>query len=329
MSQIEILPASQAVIDRMGKVSYATYAPQEARIQRAFRDHLAALKQPDRPVEIFHTFQEGIEAVQDAARDAAWDAARAAAWAAAWAAARDAAWDAARAAAWDAARDAAWDAAWAAARDAARDAAWDAARDAAWDAAWDAAIANGVPQSHPQHQHFRAVWMPFVDAFEAGLFAYWIMPTKVIAVTCPIIRISENRVHGDGVPAVEWPKGERYYFWRGVRVPETYGAVPSERWQSAWILKEKNAELRRVLIQGIGYGKIARDLNAKTLDTWKEYELLRIDDVDVEPIVMVKMVCPSTSLTHAHRVPPDMVSAREAIKWCNWGIDKEEFLVER
>jgi len=27
-------------------------------------------------------------------------------------------------------------------------------------------------------------------------------------------------------------------------------------------------------------------------------------------------------------VPPDMKSAREAIRWVNWGIDPEEFCVQ-
>jgi hypothetical protein len=111
-------------------------------------------------------------------------------------------------------------------------------------------------------------------------------------------------------------------------VPKKYGSIKSELWKSEWLLEEKNAELRRVLIQGIGYGKIARDLKAKTLDSWKEYELIEIPGVDVEPIRMVKMICPSTGLLHAHRVKPSCTTARQAIAWVNHGIDKEEFEVE-
>nr|WP_264196540.1 hypothetical protein [Microseira wollei] len=40
------------------------------------------------------------------------------------------------------------------------------------------------------------------------------------------------------------------------------------------------------------------------------------------------MTCPSTGHIHALRVPPDMTSAREAIRWVNWGIDPEEFSVQ-
>lgn len=140
---------------------------------------------------------------------------------------------------------------------------------------------------------------------------------------------NETRLHADGEMACEYRDGYGIYCYHGVNLPTKYGSAKQHDWKSEWILKEKNAELRRVLIQGIGYGKICRDLNAKLVDSWKEYELLRIDNADVEPIIMVKMVCPSTGLLHAHRVPPDMDTARNAIKWVNHGIDKEEFIVER
>ena len=102
-------------------------------------------KRPRQAIETARRFANGEATCEelDAVWDAAGDAARAPAWAAAGDAAGAAAWVAARDAAWDAARDAAGDAAWAAAWAAAEAAAWYAARDAAGDAAgaaaWDAA----------------------------------------------------------------------------------------------------------------------------------------------------------------------------------------------
>ncbi|MEH1837484.1 MAG: hypothetical protein V7L20_01675 [Nostoc sp.] len=40
------------------------------------------------------------------------------------------------------------------------------------------------------------------------------------------------------------------------------------------------------------------------------------------------MTCPSTSFIHVLRVPPNMNSAREAIRWVNWGIELEEFAMQ-
>ena len=87
--------------------------------------------------------------------------------------------------------------------------------------------------------------------------------------------------------------------------------------------------MRRVLIQAIGYPRICQELQAIELDTWQEYTLLQIDNnVDIEPIYMLKMTCPSTGHVHAVRVPPFVRSASEAIGWINWGINPEEFQVQ-
>lgn len=70
-------------------------------------------------------------------------------------------------------------------------------------------------------------------------------------------------------------------------------------------------------------------MQATELDTRREYTLLKIDkEVDGELIYLLKMTCPSTGHIHALRVPPDMQSAREAIRWVNWGIEPEEFSVQ-
>ena len=99
-------------------------------------------------------------------------------------------------------------------------------------------------------------------------------------------------------------------------------------WQAQWLLEERNAELKRILIQKIGYDRICQQLQAVELDSWQEYTLLKIDNADVEPIYLLKMTCPSTGHIHALRVPPNVRSAKEAIRWVNWDIDPEEFSVQ-
>ena len=162
---------------------------------------------------------------------------------------------------------------------------------------------------------------------------HWFIPFEGLAILSekPIqLNLdAEGRLHAEGRMAIEYADGFGLYRWHGTNIPKHMEEIKPELWKSEWIITEKNAEVRRILIQGIGYAKIARDLKAKSVNVWKEYELLRIEDVDVEPIMLIKMTCPSTGLLHAHRVPPDITTCREAIKWCNWGIDKEEFIVER
>lgn len=119
------------------------------------------------------------------------------------------------------------------------------------------------------------------------------------------------------------------YAYHGVTLPEKYGKLHPNQWQAEWLLEEKNAELRRVLMQGIGYSRICQELQALELDTWQEYSLLQINnDVDIEPIYLLKMTCPSTGFIHALRVPPNVESARDAIAWANWEIAPEEFAVQ-
>jgi leucine-rich repeat protein SHOC2 len=102
-------------------------------------------------------------------------------------------------------------------------------------------------------------------------------------------------------------------------------------WKSQWLVHEGNTEIRRILIEQIGYEKICQDLEAVNIDTWREYTLLKIDGIcntytcdenlDVtthnEPMILIKMTCPSTGHIHILRVPPEMTRVQSAITWVN------------
>ena len=78
----------------------------------------------------------------------------------------------------------------------------------------------------------------------------------------------------------------------------------------------------------MGYEKICDKLGAIAIDSWREYDLLKIQaDVDVEPIFLLKMTCPSTNHIHILRVPPTMTSAEAAITGINHGIYPDRFAV--
>ncbi|NQE34462.1 DUF6745 domain-containing protein [Microcoleus asticus] len=161
----------------------------------------------------------------------------------------------------------------------------------------------------------------------------WIYPFEKMCFVCDRPRQlhfdSEYVLHAEGQPAVEFADKFSVYCYRGVRLPETIGQVPPQSWQASWLLTEDNAEVRRVLIQAIGYPRICQELQATELDTWQEYILLKIENnIDLEPIYLLKMTCPSTGHLHVLRVPPEVRSAKEAISWVNWGIDPEEFQVQ-
>ena len=121
---------------------------------------------------------------------------------------------------------------------------------------------------------------------------------------------NEQRLHAEGKPAIQFADKFSMYAYHGVGLPEEYGQLHPTQWHSQWILKEKNAELRRVLIQGIGYARIARELQAIELDSWQEYTLLKIEaDVYDDPIYLLKMICPSTGFM--------VVLQKVAVDWEN------------
>ncbi|MBD0308944.1 MAG: hypothetical protein ICV80_12700 [Microcoleus sp. T1-bin1] len=153
---------------------------------------------------------------------------------------------------------------------------------------------------------------------------------------------SNHRLHAEGKPAVRFADGVSIYAYHGVILPEWYGRLHPDQWQSKWVLKEQNAEVRRALIQGITYDRICQELAVTELDSWQEYTLLSIefdDDFSIrgnaKPVYLLKMTCPSTGHIHALRVPPNVrsssrasLTAQEAIRWVNWDIDPEEFSVQ-
>ena len=228
----------------------------------------------------------------------------------------------------------------------------DSVRDSVWNSVWasvGASVRDSVRDSVYGQQE--ASWLAFYEYFKeicgldsqtqklSGIWqisknAGWWLPHENLCWISErpniLHRDTQGRLHKDGDFALRYPDGWGIYAWHGVRLPRQYGSIRSERWQSEWLLKETNAELRRTLIQGIGYSRLCKELQAESLDSWREYELLKLGKtIDVEPVVMIKMTCPSTGLIHAHRVPQEIKTAREAISWVNQEIDPEEFVIER
>ncbi|BCL38950.1 DUF6745 domain-containing protein [Nostoc sp. MS1] len=106
--------------------------------------------------------------------------------------------------------------------------------------------------------------------------------------------------------------------WRGVEVSDAI-AFASKSITGQDILKINNVELRRVLIERLGYetflqqvGGLVRD---RDQDAGGERQLVYIPFEDDEPLMVLKVVCPSTGHTHVLRVPPYMQSCHQAAAW--------------
>jgi hypothetical protein len=58
---------------------------------------------------------------------------------------------------------------------------------------------------------------PMTEAFEAGLFLYWVRPREVVCVCQPALHVVDGELHRENGAAVEWASGERYWFVRGMK----------------------------------------------------------------------------------------------------------------
>jgi hypothetical protein len=106
--------------------------------------------------------------------------------------------------------------------------------------------------------------------------------------------------------------------WRGVPVDARIAFQP-ETITASEVLDQSNAELRRVLLERMGYDAFLNQAHAQTLDCDQdkggERRLLKVDLAGDEPLVCVSVLCPSTGRQYLIRVPPAMRTCRQAVAW--------------
>jgi len=163
-------------------------------------------------------------------------------------------------------------------------------------------------------------WLPFFEAFEAGAFSLLWTATEVVVSTLPsAVRVDDRRrLHCADGPAFAWLDIRDYYV-RGVYVPEYVVERPSEI-SVQKIDAEKNAEVRRVMIERYGQDHYLLDSNAQEIHRDDYGVLYRKEIPGDEPLVMVKVVNSTaepdgTFKDYFLRVPPNMTSARQAVAW--------------
>lgn len=116
--------------------------------------------------------------------------------------------------------------------------------------------------------------------------------------------------------------------WRGVSVTHQIAFFP-ETLKSADALAENNAEIRRVMIERIGFERFLAEVNARVLDDDRDpggpRQLLRVDLEGDEPLVCVSVRCPSTDRQYLIRVPPTMTTCRQAVAWTAGFDDPDDY----
>jgi hypothetical protein len=123
-------------------------------------------------------------------------------------------------------------------------------------------------------------------------------------------------IAGSGITSL--PGGHGFLLrWRGVHVSDRQAFAASLSGQE--ILRTDNVEIRRVLIERIGYelflqqvGGVIRD---RDTDAGGERQLICIAFEDDEPLLLLKVICPSTGHLHVLRVPPYMDTCHQSAAW--------------
>ncbi len=219
-------------------------------------------------------------------------------------------------------RSAAWSAARSAARSAAESAAWSAARSAARSAA---EINAASCFHHPTQVRLAAMWSPLASAFQHGLWLFWIAPTEIICVEQPSLWIEDDRLHRSDGPAVEWPAGERYYFWRGTQVPQEW-IMDKSSMDAATALTWPNIEQRRAACEIIGWKTVIAALSPRVINKHKNPqigELIEVDLPDSGRERFLRVQC-GTGRDFVLPVPRSCRTAMAAQAW-TWGLSAKEF----
>jgi hypothetical protein len=156
-------------------------------------------------------------------------------------------------------------------------------------------------------------------AIDAGLGNFEVYKDIIIIKSVPKFKTNlDGQIHCDNGPALKNINGEYEYYYENVKVSEKIILHPKLITISD-ILNEKNQSVRNVMIERYGLEKFLNDLKYEIIDSCSnedgESQLLKVKLNEIEPMMLVKVICPSTKRYYFLRVPPDMKTVKEAIAW--------------
>ncbi len=170
---------------------------------------------------------------------------------------------------------------------------------------------------------------------EMARSAGWWIPYDELAVISDRpreIHVDEDgRLHSHTRPAIRFTDGWEYCASHGVKIPNWIINNP-ELLSVTEINREHNLEIRRVMLEIYTLERYLEESNAQLLDRNDDPHvgsLYRISQNDDEDMVLLKvanstMEADGTYKTYVIRVPPDMITARQARAW-TFGFEAEEF----
>lgn len=181
---------------------------------------------------------------------------------------------------------------------------------------------------------------------ELAQSAGWMIPTSTVCyvVERPSVlkmQLEGNVVNCEDGPAIVFghvpPKVKviddyKMWGWKGVGVEKD--VVERPRFVTvARILKERNMETRRVMMERMGYDRFLKRADAQVEDRDRYGTLYRAvlrvpmadwhNRTEMENVQVVRVKCPSTGRIYFLRVPPEMDTAYQAVAW-SFGYSGED-----
>ncbi|HTJ40283.1 MAG TPA: hypothetical protein VL738_44365 [Dactylosporangium sp.] len=230
--------------------------------------------------------------------------------------------------------------------------------DAGWLAAFDAASAPASPgPSAPAAEPVEAapmfsagpvgaVWASTGKPADAALHAVqplaglagvarsasWWWPYANVAILSDrpdaLHRDNIGRLHAADAPALHYSDGYALHAWRGMPIPSELVDRLAHLTHRE-IAGERNAELRRVMLEHFGYERYLREAGARKVSQDECGVLWRLTFADDEPLTMVEVINSTpepdgTSRVYWLRVPPDTTSAHAGVAW-TFGLTEAEY----
>ena len=146
-----------------------------------------------------------------------------------------------------------------------------------------------------------------------------------------------GRLHNETGPALEYSDGYALYSWHGTRVNKEIILDPIVVSQ---IDSEQNAEVKRVMIERIGWDTYLRETNAELIDQYIDQlgNPVKLWKKDLgenfeNPLMMIELTNSTPEngkfKSYMFHVPVEMITAKQAHAWhCGFDCDEIEFVVQ-
>lgn len=156
-------------------------------------------------------------------------------------------------------------------------------------------------------------------AIDAGLGAIYITEEEIgYSADCKVRINSKNELHCSDGPAVQNVDGRKGYYYNGIAVDEKVIMHP-EQINPKEVLTASNRLIKEVMIEKMGLGKFVESINYFVLDELSNgnevYQLIQVDIDELNPLIVMKVFCPSTKRAYYLRVPHNISTFKQALQW--------------